>query len=60
MIYANSITLTPGTISIRIVDDTILVHAVAKELADDLGAGEMDRRVTAIEGVIPARPREIS
>ena len=60
VIYANSITLTPGTISIRIVDDTILVHAVAKELADDLGAGEMDRRVTAIEGVIPARPREIS
>ena len=58
VIYANSITLTPGTVSIRIADDTILVHAVAKEMAEDLEAGEMDRRVTAMEGPIPITRRE--
>jgi len=57
VIYANSITLTPGTVSIVVEDDSILVHAVAKELADDLETGEMDRRVTAVE-TRPARPRK--
>ena len=49
VIFANSITLTPGTVSIVVDDRTILVHAVAKEMADDLQTGEMDRRVTAVE-----------
>ena len=51
VIYANSITLTPGTVSIRVRQDSILVHAVAKSLADDLAGGEMDRRVTSVEGL---------
>lgn len=50
VIYANSITLTPGTVSIRVAENTILVHAVAEEMAKDLESGEMDRRVTAMEG----------
>lgn len=58
VIYANSITLTPGTVSIRVADDTILVHAVAKEMAEDLQAGEMDRRVTAMEGLVKMPRRE--
>jgi len=45
VIYANSITLTPGTISIRIRDGMILVHALSEEAADELLQGEMDRRV---------------
>lgn len=53
VIYANSITLTPGTVSIRIDSNTILVHAVAKAYAEDLESGEMDRRVTGIEGSDP-------
>ncbi|MFQ5467420.1 MAG: Na+/H+ antiporter subunit E [Kiloniellaceae bacterium] len=53
VIYANSITLTPGTVSIRVADNEILVHAVASEMARDLEQGEMDRRVTALE---PPRP----
>ena len=48
VIYANSITLTPGTVSILVEDGEILVHAIAKELAEDLESGEMDRRVTAV------------
>lgn len=50
VIYANSITLTPGTVSIDLEDNKILVHALSKESADDLLAGEMDRRVCRVEG----------
>ncbi len=53
VIYANSITLTPGTVSIRINDNAILVHAIATELAEDIQSGAMDRRVTAMEGAGP-------
>ncbi|MFC1499506.1 Na+/H+ antiporter subunit E [Candidatus Zixiibacteriota bacterium] len=51
VIYANSITLTPGTVSIMVHDDRILVHAIAEEVAIDLDKGEMDRRVTRMEGL---------
>lgn len=50
VIYANSITLTPGTFTIRIYRNRILVHALSREGAESLAAGEMDRRVTAMEG----------
>ncbi|MFQ5773509.1 MAG: Na+/H+ antiporter subunit E [Kiloniellaceae bacterium] len=55
VIYANSITLTPGTVSMRISEGTILVHAIAEAPARDLEAGAMDRRVSAMEGG-PAPP----
>lgn len=47
--YANSITLTPGTITARITGDEFLVHAVSRAGAEDLADGEMDRRVKAFE-----------
>ncbi len=50
VIYANSITLTPGTISVDVANDEILVHALSKDGADDLQTGEMDRRVTRMAG----------
>ncbi len=50
VIYANSITLTPGTVSLNLEDDHIDVHAITTGLAADLQAGDMDRRVTQIEG----------
>ena len=49
VIYANSITLTPGTFTIRIGGNRVLVHALSREGAESLAAGEMDRRVTALE-----------
>ena len=49
-IYANSITLTPGTVSIVVEGDVITVHALTEEAAAGVETGEMDRRVTAIEG----------
>ena len=50
VIYANSITLTPGTLSTRVTGSDIEVHALSREGADDLQQGEMDRRVTRLEG----------
>ena len=50
VIYANSITLTPGTITLDVRDDIILVHNLTDEMADDLLTNEMDRRVTQLEG----------
>lgn len=50
VVYANSITLTPGTFTIRVFDDQLLVHALTQEGVDGLLTGEMDRRVTKMEG----------
>lgn len=49
VIYANSITLTPGTVSVEIEDGMILVHALTREAADGVASDDMDRRVTRIE-----------
>lgn len=49
VIYANSITLTPGTVTVAIEDDQFIVHALVRESITELEAGEMDRRVTELE-----------
>lgn len=49
VIFANSITLTPGTVSVDLGNDTILVHALTQDGADGLATGEMDARVTGLE-----------
>jgi multicomponent Na+:H+ antiporter subunit E len=45
---ANSITLTPGTITIDIRDGKYYVHALTKKVTDDLLSGEMENRVASI------------
>lgn len=45
---ANSITLTPGTITMEIRDGVYYVHALSKKVADELRAGEMEDRVAHI------------
>jgi multicomponent Na+:H+ antiporter subunit E len=47
--YANSITLTPGTITARVSGHEFLVHAVTRSGAEDLAKGIMDRRVKKFE-----------
>ena len=49
VIYANSITLTPGTVTISVDKDIMTVHALTRGAAEDLKSGEMDRRVTNME-----------
>lgn len=51
VIYANSITLTPGTVSVDVADDYIEVHALTEATANALRAGEMDRRITDLEEI---------
>ncbi|MEM7429391.1 MAG: Na+/H+ antiporter subunit E [Pseudomonadota bacterium] len=48
VLLANSITLTPGTLSLDVYKGVIKVHALTEEGADDVISGEMDRRVAAI------------
>lgn len=47
---ANSITLTPGTVTIEANKDEFIVHSIAKAAAEGLMSGEMQRRVKDIEG----------
>ena len=49
VIYANSITLTPGTVTVNVEGDQFMIHALLKESIEELEAGEMDRRVTRLE-----------
>jgi len=50
--HANSITLTPGTISVLVEPDMLLVHAITETGAQNLPGSEMDRRCAALERVI--------
>jgi multicomponent Na+:H+ antiporter subunit E len=49
-IYANSITLTPGTVTIGMEADELTIHALTPAAREGLATGEMDRRVSHVEG----------
>jgi multicomponent Na+:H+ antiporter subunit E len=49
VVFANSITLTPGTITVETEGDHFLVHAVAFGDTTSAELGDMDARVTATE-----------
>ncbi|HEX9625895.1 MAG TPA: Na+/H+ antiporter subunit E [Acidiferrobacterales bacterium] len=49
VIYANSITLTPGTVTVSIEKKHMLVHALTEKSARALLDGEMERRVCRME-----------
>ena len=48
VIYANSITLTPGTVTLSTEDNKLLVHALDIKFMRDLEDGTMDRKVGEI------------
>ncbi|MCC8416468.1 MAG: Na+/H+ antiporter subunit E [Rickettsia endosymbiont of Gnoriste bilineata] len=50
VIYANSITLTPGTVTLDIADNMLLVHALEQSSIDNLKFGDstMSKRVQQI------------
>ena len=50
VILANSITLTPGTVSVSMNDDKILIHALSYEGAEEELTGDMGDRVSKLEG----------
>lgn len=54
--YANSITLTPGTVTVDIEEaktgkSRFLVHALHPQFGDDVRGGDMDRRNCDLEGM---------
>ena len=49
VIHANSITLTPGTITVEAEHGRLLVHALTREAAAGLAGSEMDRRCAMLE-----------
>ncbi len=51
VIFANSITLTPGTITVETEDGHFLVHAVSYSEDDPDALADMDARITACETV---------
>lgn len=48
VLYANSITLTPGTITISLDQDTLVIHSLTSEGVRDLLSGVMDNKCSAI------------
>ena len=50
VILANSITLTPGTVSVDMQDRCIRVHSLTAAGAEEDASGDMDRRVSRLEG----------
>ena len=49
VIFANSITLTPGTVTVETAPGKFLVHALTEEAANLDGFAEMGRRVAEVE-----------
>ena len=51
VVHANSITLTPGTISVEVAPGEFVVHALTRAGAEGVvSGGEMDARVARFEG----------
>ncbi len=48
-VYANCITLTPGTYSFDVDDNIIEAHALTNQIAQDLQSGKMGKRISALE-----------
>lgn len=45
---ANSITLTPGTITIDIKDDELLIHSISSLTTEGVEGDDMERKIAAI------------
>jgi multicomponent Na+:H+ antiporter subunit E len=48
--YANSCTLTPGTVALHLTEDILTVHALDAYSSQDLKAGHMARKIGWLEG----------
>ena len=57
-ILGNSITLTPGTVTLAVEGNRLRVHALSREAIEYLLSGEMDGRVSRAEGEGAGREAE--
>lgn len=44
---ANSITITPGTVTVDIINGRLIVHTIDESLADGLMSGQLEKRVAS-------------
>ena len=49
VIFGNSITLSPGTVTLDLHEGQILIHCLTSESAKELQKGEANRRAAALE-----------
>ena len=49
VLYVNSITLCPGTITVELEDNLLIVHAFTREYADELKESEQYKRLLEME-----------
>lgn len=54
VLLANSITLTPGTVTIMLENDILTVHCIRKDMAETLADSDIERRLLKIEEKIHA------
>jgi len=47
--YANSVTLTPGTVTLLLEEDYLEAHALLESTASELESGEMERKIVWLE-----------
>ncbi len=50
-VLANSITLTPGTLTVEVFEDTLMIHCLDEKFIDGLGELSFDKILLKIEGV---------
>lgn len=46
--YANSITLTPGTLTVDVEDSVFLIHCLHERFTVDIASGDLERRITRV------------
>lgn len=49
VLYANSITLTPGTLTVQLEQDQLLVHALTKDAAEGVAAWNFENQLIQLE-----------
>lgn len=49
VLYANSVTLTPGTVTTAINGDTLRIHALSGQSARDLEDGTFEKKISWVE-----------
>lgn len=50
VVLGDSITLTPGTVTVSIQGKKLLVHALDESMAEGLNGSEMEQRISRVEG----------
>lgn len=46
--FANSVTVTPGTLTVDVDDDTFFVHCLDERFADEIASGELEHRIARV------------